>query len=37
MPTPGDEENIASTFAAKFASAEAKFAAMMETFDKKLQ
>ena len=37
MPTPGDEENIASTFAAKFASAEAKFATMMENFDKNLQ
>ena len=37
MPTPGDEENIASTFAAKFASAEAKFATMMENFDKTMQ
>ena len=37
MPTPGDEENIASTYAARFASAETKFAAMLEIFDKNRQ
>ncbi len=36
MPTPGDEENIASTYAARFASAETKFAAMLEIFEKNL-